>query len=226
MSAKVVVPDSIISSAASRVPTRTNSGDTVLASAGKDVLLQPVHQRQVVGQPAEHHHRRVRVGVDQPGQHDLVARVDRLAPPDSCAAIAAGRVDVDDVACRRSRRRRASGSARVAFSVTTVPPVTTSDTGRRACAPSDTAATAHTISTRLMTSDSTRPAVRQVPRPPIPSCIVTPCRSTSSTTRSCTTRWSRCATRRRRPKHSGGPRRASACCSPPRRCATSPTDAT
>ena len=35
MSAYVVVPERIISSAASRVPTRTNSGDTVLASAGK-----------------------------------------------------------------------------------------------------------------------------------------------------------------------------------------------
>ena len=39
MSAKVVVPDSIISSAASRVPARTNSGDTVLASAGKMYLF-------------------------------------------------------------------------------------------------------------------------------------------------------------------------------------------
>ena len=35
MSANVVVPDSIISTAASRVPTRTNSGDTVFPSAGK-----------------------------------------------------------------------------------------------------------------------------------------------------------------------------------------------
>ena len=35
MSAKVVVPDWIISSAASRVPTRTISGETVFASAGK-----------------------------------------------------------------------------------------------------------------------------------------------------------------------------------------------
>ncbi len=35
MSTNVVVPDSIISSAASRVPTRTKSGDTVAFSAGK-----------------------------------------------------------------------------------------------------------------------------------------------------------------------------------------------
>ena len=49
----------------------------------EDVLLQPVHQRQVVGEPAIHHHRRVRVGVDQPGQDDLVARVDRLGRADT-----------------------------------------------------------------------------------------------------------------------------------------------
>src|SRR6187397_567335 len=35
MSTNVVVPDSIISSAARRVPTRTNSGETVAFSAGK-----------------------------------------------------------------------------------------------------------------------------------------------------------------------------------------------
>src|SRR6516165_6057753 len=39
MSANIVVPDSIISSAASRVPMRTMSGETVLASAGKMYLL-------------------------------------------------------------------------------------------------------------------------------------------------------------------------------------------
>ncbi len=38
MSANVVVPDWIISSAARRVPTRTISGVTVLASAGKMYL--------------------------------------------------------------------------------------------------------------------------------------------------------------------------------------------
>ena len=53
MSAKVVVPDWIISSSASRVPIRTNSGDTVLASAGKDVLLQPIHQVQIVAEAAD-----------------------------------------------------------------------------------------------------------------------------------------------------------------------------
>ncbi len=37
-----------------------------LGFRGKDVLRQPFHQPHVVGQPAVQHHRRVRVGVDQP----------------------------------------------------------------------------------------------------------------------------------------------------------------
>ncbi len=80
MSAKVVVPDSIISSAASLVPARTNSGETVFDFGREDVVVQPLHQRQVVGQSAIEHHRRVRVGVDQPRQHDLTGGIDRLAP--------------------------------------------------------------------------------------------------------------------------------------------------
>ena len=40
----------------------------------EDVLRQPVHQRQVVGQAAVQHHRRVRVRVDEAGQDDLAAR--------------------------------------------------------------------------------------------------------------------------------------------------------
>ena len=79
MSTYVVVPERIISSAASRVPVRTNAGDTVLASAGKDVFLQPVHQREVVGQAAIQDHRRVRVRVDQAGHDDAAARVDGVA---------------------------------------------------------------------------------------------------------------------------------------------------
>ena len=57
-----------------------------------------------------------------------------------------------------------------AFSVTTVPPVTTSDTGRRACAPSETAATAHTISTRFIR------AILLVPSPqsPVPESVPIP----------------------------------------------------
>ena len=44
----------------------------------KDVLVQPVHQGQVVRQPAVEHHRRVGVGVDQARQHHLAGGVDRL----------------------------------------------------------------------------------------------------------------------------------------------------
>jgi len=39
-----------------RVPTRTISGDTVFPSGRKDVLLEPVHQHEVVGQAAVHDH--------------------------------------------------------------------------------------------------------------------------------------------------------------------------
>jgi hypothetical protein len=46
MSAYVVVPDWIISSAARRVPARTISGDTVFASAGKMYLFsQSISER-------------------------------------------------------------------------------------------------------------------------------------------------------------------------------------
>ncbi len=44
-----------------------------LGFGGKDVLLEPLHQRQIVGEPAVEHHRRVRVRVDQ-------ARAGRPAP--------------------------------------------------------------------------------------------------------------------------------------------------
>ena len=78
MSVKVVVPDWIISSAASRVPARTNSGDTVFAFRREDVLLEPLHQREVVSEAAIQHHRRVRVRVDQAGEDDLPAGVERF----------------------------------------------------------------------------------------------------------------------------------------------------
>ncbi len=63
----------------------------------EDVVLQPVHERQIVREPAEHHHRRVRVRVDQPW-HDHGARgVDRIAPRvPRCDGIA--RIHRDDVA--------------------------------------------------------------------------------------------------------------------------------
>ena len=62
----------------------------------EDVLLQPVHQREVVGEATEHHHRRVGVGIDQAGQDDLVARIDRLRGVVARRDLGGG-ADVDDV---------------------------------------------------------------------------------------------------------------------------------
>ena len=45
----------------------------------EDVLLEPVHQREVVGQPAVEDHRGVGVGVDETGQHHLSRGVDHDA---------------------------------------------------------------------------------------------------------------------------------------------------
>ena len=62
----------------------------------EDVFLQPVHQREIVGEPAVHHHRRVGVGVDEPGQHDLRPGVDRFGGRELRGN--RGRcIDVDDV---------------------------------------------------------------------------------------------------------------------------------
>jgi hypothetical protein len=83
MSTKVVVPDSIISTAASRVPDAYELGRHRLGLGGKDVLLQPLAQRQVVREAAVHHHRRVRMGVDQSGEHHLVRARRSSRPPDT-----------------------------------------------------------------------------------------------------------------------------------------------
>ena len=63
----------------------------------EDVLLQPVHQRQVVGEAAVHHHRRMRVRVDQAGQHDLIAARRSSAPRNSAPRSRPALSDVDDV---------------------------------------------------------------------------------------------------------------------------------
>ena len=109
MSTYAVVPDSIISTAASRVPTRTSSGDTVLASAGKMYFCSQSISARSSARP-----RYITIGacvcvLIKPGQDDLIARVDRLAPPDtsrrSPPACRRRRCR-----CRRWRPRRASGS--------------------------------------------------------------------------------------------------------------------
>jgi hypothetical protein len=48
----------------------------VLHLGGPDVLLQPAHQRQVVGQAAHQRHRRVGVRVHQPRDQRMLAEVD------------------------------------------------------------------------------------------------------------------------------------------------------
>ena len=83
-------PDSIISSAASRVPAAHELRRHRLRLGRKDVLLQPVHQRQVVGEAAIQDHRRVRVRVDQAGHDDLPGGVDRCRGPRSATAMASG----------------------------------------------------------------------------------------------------------------------------------------
>jgi hypothetical protein len=63
----------------------------------EDVLLQPFHEREIVGEPAVQHHRRMRMRIDQAGKHDLTGGVDCVAP-----AVAArdrrGGIHSDDVA--------------------------------------------------------------------------------------------------------------------------------
>jgi hypothetical protein len=58
------------------------------------VLLQPLHQRQVIGAAAEQRHRRVGVGVDQPWRDQAAAPVE----PIDCALLhprPVGAVDAD-----------------------------------------------------------------------------------------------------------------------------------
>ncbi len=63
----------------------------------EDVLLQPLGQRQVVGQAAVQHHRCVCVGVDQTRQDDLSAGIQRVAAAKPGGQVR-GRPDSDDIA--------------------------------------------------------------------------------------------------------------------------------
>ncbi len=49
---------------------------------GEDVVVQPVHQRQVVREPSVEDHRRVRVRIYQPGHHHLSSGINRVAGPE------------------------------------------------------------------------------------------------------------------------------------------------
>jgi hypothetical protein len=78
----------------------------------KNVLLQPVHQREIVGEAPEQHHRRMRVRVDQPWHDHAAAGVegvgrgvgcgDRVRPihGDNVASIDRDCAAVDDAARR------------------------------------------------------------------------------------------------------------------------------
>ena len=166
----------------------------------EDVFLQPVHQRQIVGEAAIQHHRRVRVRVDE-AWHDHLARRRRSSSGrENCAAIAAGVSTADDVPAVDGDRpgRQAPGAA--ASIVTTIPPVRIERDGLRAAPVRRTqrrAATQTGKNDAAATSDRSNSisrcslvalfhCVRRF-------CIVNCVRSTSSRTRSSTTRSPRCA---------------------------------
>ncbi len=67
----------------------------------EDVLLEPVHQREVVGEAPVEHHRHVRVGVDETGQHDLAGRVDPAARRKLAAKLLQGANGHDAIAVDR-----------------------------------------------------------------------------------------------------------------------------
>src|SRR6185295_9919441 len=129
MSAKVVVPDSIISTAASRVPMRTISGETVLASAGKMYFCSQSISARSSASP-----RYITIGawvcvLMSPGRM-ISSRASRVSDARYFAAMAAG---VPTSTMSRPSMATAPGdtTSRVAFCVMTVPPRTTRVTLRR-----------------------------------------------------------------------------------------------
>ena len=96
MSAKVVVPDSIISSAASLVPMRTISGETVFASAGKMYFCSQSISARSSARP-----RYITIGacvwvLISPGR-TISSRASIVSAARYFAAIASGASDLDDV---------------------------------------------------------------------------------------------------------------------------------
>src|SRR3954471_2200213 len=142
MSAYVVVPDSIISSAASRVPARTNSGVTVFASAGKMYFCsQSISARS----SASPRYKTIAAWVwvlMRPGMTTWPA-ASIVSFAANLAAMAAGvsmpTMSRPSIAIAPGERTRPAGST-----VTTIPPEMTRETGRRAACTERTAATAST----------------------------------------------------------------------------------
>ena len=75
MSRAVVIPARRHSAIASAVPAATDCSDRTAPSAGISRPRKPV-QVEVVGEPAEHRHREVGVGVDEAGQDEPTGGVD------------------------------------------------------------------------------------------------------------------------------------------------------
>ena len=79
MSLKVVMPPEAFRYRRAAVPSRTKSSETLAASASQIVPLQPVHERQVVGEAAHGGHGGVGVQVDGAGNEKMVRQRPRSA---------------------------------------------------------------------------------------------------------------------------------------------------
>jgi hypothetical protein len=75
----------------------------VRAFGWPDVVLQPVHQRQVVGQPAQQGHRRMRVDIDQSRQHGVLRQIERLLRLEARARFSGGQHGDDAAVADRQR---------------------------------------------------------------------------------------------------------------------------
>ncbi len=84
-----------------------------LGLGGKDVLLQPVHEREIVREPAVQDHRGVRVRVDEAGHDGLAGGVNRLRRSKP-GRNRVGGIDGDDVAAvHRDRPGRQDTAGRI-----------------------------------------------------------------------------------------------------------------
>src|SRR5579871_3411211 len=159
MSTNVVVPDSIISRAARRVPTRTKSGETVLASAGKMYFCSQSFSARSSARP-----RKRTIGacvwpLMSPGMMTCPRASTR-----SAASYFAVRSSVVPTSTMRSPLTATAplGITRSARSmVTRVPPDTMSDTGCRACPRSD-ARTATTMPRAAMSRRNRDARMREI----------------------------------------------------------------
>ena len=95
----------IISAQASSCPGIAQFGVPVFGLGGEDVVVQPVHERQVVRDAPEAGHGRMGVGVDEPGHDDPTLRVDHAR--DAAVREIPGIAEGDDAIARD-----ADGSAR------------------------------------------------------------------------------------------------------------------